>query len=279
LSTFNEFAAGTALTNIGVKTICTDGGSLFSSRADFTTTIGCPPPSDLNAYDITCSSASLTWFEPNGTDSFNIQYRILGNWISVNSVENFLDLSNLLPSTTYEYRVKSYCTLCESDYTPIKTFITPNSCEIPSDLIVNAVSCSTASLTWFEANGTNSFIVQYRILGIPNWITETADDNFIDLVGLTQNSTYQYKIKGICTSCESDYSIINTFFTASDCGVPVNLISSNITCNEATITWTGAPNTISYVLSYKNVNDPNWTEISTTDNFYNFLWIKFRNHL
>jgi hypothetical protein len=247
-----------------VKTICTSGESNFSNIDDFTTTIGCTPPSDLSANDITCSAASLTWFEPNGTDSFNIEYRISGNWISVNSTQNFLDLINLSPGTTYEYRVKSYCNLCESNFSPISTFTTANICEIPSDLAANDVSCSTASLTWFEANGTNSFIVQYRILGNPNWITETADDNFIDLVGLTQNSTYQYKIKGICTSCESDYSEIKTFFTASDCGVPTNLASSDITCNEAKITWIGAPGTISFVISYKQAQDTVWTQISTT---------------
>ena len=253
-----------------VKTICTSGESNFSNIDDFTTTIGCTPPSDLSANDITCSAASLTWFEPNGTDSFNIEYRISGNWISVNSTQNFLDLINLSPGTTYEYRVKSYCNLCESNFSPISTFTTANICEIPSDLAANDVSCSTASLTWFEANGTNSFIVQYRILGNPNWITETADDNFIDLVGLTQNSTYQYKIKGICTSCESDYSEIKTFFTASDCGVPTNLASSDITCNEAKITWIGAPGTISFVISYKQAQDTVWTQISTTNLFYNF---------
>ncbi|MBK8672225.1 MAG: fibronectin type III domain-containing protein [Bacteroidetes bacterium] len=63
---------------------------------------------------------------------------------------------------------------------------------------------------------------------------------------------------------------MKTFFTASDCGVPTNLASSDITCNEAKITWIGAPGTISFVISYKQAQDTVWTQISTTNLFYNF---------
>ncbi|MBK6818080.1 MAG: fibronectin type III domain-containing protein [Bacteroidetes bacterium] len=38
-----------------VKTICISGENSFSNIDDFTTTIGCTPPSDLSANDITCS--------------------------------------------------------------------------------------------------------------------------------------------------------------------------------------------------------------------------------
>ncbi|MFC6196184.1 M12 family metallo-peptidase [Dyadobacter subterraneus] len=82
-------------------------------------------PSDLLAYNIAARSSRLQWNFSGSNTSHTIQYKTensTGNWTEIQTTKNSILLSNLLPNTTYNWRVKGNC----SAYTEIQTFATNN---------------------------------------------------------------------------------------------------------------------------------------------------------
>ncbi|MCS6990761.1 MAG: aryl-sulfate sulfotransferase [Chitinophagales bacterium] len=75
------------------------------------------------------NNTTLTWEKALGARSYELQYRPLGSstWTSQYVTQAKVKLSNLDPSTTYEWRVKTICgnnPYRESGYTDIATFTT-----------------------------------------------------------------------------------------------------------------------------------------------------------
>lgn len=86
----------------------------FIPKTTFTyTPDNCPKPNNLEASDITTSSATLSWTPKGEETSWDVQYRMVGatNWIdkgTVTSPSSALD--NLEEYTEYQFRVKPNCT-------------------------------------------------------------------------------------------------------------------------------------------------------------------------
>ncbi|MGM9819859.1 MAG: choice-of-anchor J domain-containing protein, partial [Candidatus Onthomorpha sp.] len=83
----------------------------------------CNPVEELTASDITINSASLSW--TSSGSNFEYEYKLASDsWSSENVVSGTLttpsiDISDLLPATNYEFRVKNICSSGESFYTTI----------------------------------------------------------------------------------------------------------------------------------------------------------------
>lgn len=110
-----------------VRSVCSGSNSIWSSTDIFSTLPGCLKPTNLTASNITTTSATVSWDNPANADSFNIQYRIAGsgsNFILRNTKTLSLALSNLLANTTYEWRVRGYCSGTTLGYTELSTFNT-----------------------------------------------------------------------------------------------------------------------------------------------------------
>ena len=122
------------------------------------------------------SSSSCT---PN---QYRIQYRVLGT--SAWSNKNVLNtsncgpfnqtgklLTNLIPGTTYEYRVKAwYCyTTGSSTWSSIQTFATLSECPNVGNFNVISPLSSRAVFTWDDSNGPYSFVrIKLRVDTISN---------------------------------------------------------------------------------------------------------------
>ncbi len=52
------------------------------------------------------------------------------------------------------------------------------------------------------------------------------------------------------------------------CGIPVNLNTSNITVNSATLNWNPTPDATGYNIEYKRTNDAVWTTVSSVTNTF-----------
>lgn len=90
--------------------------------------IECPSPFSTQTVDITSTSAKVKWEEEDCAITYQVKYRIAGNnWINVNVNNDSKKLSGLLPSTTYEWKVRSKCVAdpkVYSKYSPISSFTT-----------------------------------------------------------------------------------------------------------------------------------------------------------
>lgn len=121
----------TACTNyeVQIKSDCGVDTSYWSDSYLFTTTCGgCgTAPAGLYESPITATGAKLHWIADPGASKYKVYYRQTGTatWIIVNAHQNFRTLTGLLPSTTYEYKVKSLCAVgVESGFSVTETFTT-----------------------------------------------------------------------------------------------------------------------------------------------------------
>ncbi len=93
----------------------------------------CPPPyENFKATNITTTTAKLNWdIRSCADDGYRVQYRVKGanTWVTkfVNNNTGFRNITGLLSSTTYEWRVSARCDIAAQDisaYSSILTFTT-----------------------------------------------------------------------------------------------------------------------------------------------------------
>ena len=98
---------------IRVRTVCSDDTSGYSSTVSTETycTSCYSAPDDLFVTNITPSSAKIHWDADPDPDSYKVYYRQTGTvtWTKKNSTTNVKKITGLLPATTYEYRIKTFC--------------------------------------------------------------------------------------------------------------------------------------------------------------------------
>jgi hypothetical protein len=90
------------------------------------------------------------------------------------------------------------------------------SCAAPSNLTTTGITSSSATVNWQENGSATSWTVYYRPAGTETWISETANDESLELTGLSENTSYEFKVTADCSGEESNPSSVATFRTA--CG-------------------------------------------------------------
>ncbi len=87
----------------------------------------CPIPTNVSVDNIGTSSAKLQWQESGCVAYIRINWRKIGanTWQLAFSDSSSLFISDLLPNTTYEYKIRSFCGgIWNSEFTPVSTFTT-----------------------------------------------------------------------------------------------------------------------------------------------------------
>ena len=86
----------------------------------------CDVPEGLFTDNITSTSAKIHWNLIPAAENYKVYYRIEGaaSWIKKNAFTNFKNLLGLAASTTYEYKIKSYCGIESSSFSDIENFTT-----------------------------------------------------------------------------------------------------------------------------------------------------------
>ena len=106
---------------------------------DTFSTLACPMPSGFTNTILSSTSVKIKWAAVCDAASYSIKYRPQGTstWQVIQSLTNKKILTNLLPNTTYQYRVATTCPGGVSAYSPIQTFITPLRTEFESESAPN----------------------------------------------------------------------------------------------------------------------------------------------
>lgn len=232
---------------INIRTNC--GGGYTSNWSGLFITIpgDCTPPSNLNADNITFTSAKVSW---NGCgilhdETFELRYRNSSissdpSWNTIQTWNQYVNLSDLTLGSDYIVQVRSYCDGEWTDWSDTLIFSTiPVTCFVPTDLTVSSIVPTGANLTWNQAGVSSAWFVEYGTSpDFSTYAQQDADSTSLSLTGLYASTTYYVRVVNDCGTSEiSSLSETASFTTLELCPVPTDLTVSNIGSYGAEISW------------------------------------------
>ena len=164
-----------------------------------------------------------------------------GAWTDVANATSPTTLTGLVGETLYDVKVTGLCSDNEENVSNTLQFTTDVACPAPTGLQAVAYPYS-ATISW--TSSASAYDVAYK-LTTEEWENATIINNVAStsytITGLTPETAYSVRVKAICggDDGESVWSSQIDFITLDACLVPSDLLNSNVTPNQATLSWTG----------------------------------------
>jgi len=206
-----------------VQAICGAGDSAqWVGPFNFTTVASCPQPTNLNAINISNSSANLI-FQAGGSESeWNIEWGVPGFVPGAgeefgmvgNTTENPYYATGLNPSSSYEYYVQASCGAGdESVWVGPFAFNTL----LSNDLVCNAIDLATDG-TVSSYNNIGATLNGDEVLPVSNWLTDAAITApvWFSFVAPTSGSVTVSTANDVTVANDSRTEI--AVYSANDCG-------------------------------------------------------------
>jgi len=232
----------------------------------------------------THNTAVINWNQDLGGATYTIRYRPTGTttWQTVNvaaapypATTNTTTLTNLLPATTYEVEIAAVCKNVPGAYSH-NTFITR--CDpTPPNVTVSNITSTSALVTWNPLATSATYQLQWREVGTTAWNTPTIPQppaNSFVLDGLSSYKTYEVMVRNTCVgeTTPNPWSNPQVFTTVRVCEIaPPGLTITQLMPTSAEISWdayTGNGATGTYLLRYRKVGIPSWTNVTVNTNTY-----------
>jgi Secretion system C-terminal sorting domain/Fibronectin type III domain/Bacterial pre-peptidase C-terminal domain len=246
-------------------------------RGVFTTIIGAAPScgtvTGLTASSITTTSATVSWTALGGALNYDIDYKLnsSGTWINAATATTNLSvaLSGLTAASLYDYRVRANCTGATGAYAQAQfTTASAPTCNAPAGLATNAITPTSATVSWTSVSGAADYDVDYKLISSGTWTnaaTATASTS-VALSGLTASTLYDWRVRANCTAIGLNSTYAQVQFTTSappSCNAPAGLTSSAITSSSATVSWSAVSGAANYDVDYKLNSSGTWTNAAT----------------
>ncbi len=220
---------------------------LYKTSAAYNITIGVmSDPSDIATFD------SLTTISPTS----------LSTW------QDFEVKFDTCPSSYKYIAFRSKTAAANAIYLDnVQVSLLPT-CFEPKNLASSNITSSSANLNWTKGTTETQWEIQYKPSTDTNWanattITTTIDTAFYSLIGLNELTTYNIRVKAICSASEeSIYSNIINITTPATCPPPANIIATT-GGNKAIINWTAGGTEIQWNIQYKPSSDTNWANATS----------------
>ncbi|MBR4535498.1 MAG: fibronectin type III domain-containing protein [Bacteroidales bacterium] len=240
--TGNNFTANltglTANTNYTFRAFITFNGTTVTGDEMTFTTLDegqqtCDMPTNLNATATAYNTANVTWTAGGSETSWNLQYRTgTANWTTLPVNATTYQITGLAAQTTYEVRVQANCgNNNTSDWTAAVSFTTPaapvDPCDAPTNLQVNSITQTSATMTWTAGGSETSWKVGYKLSSASQWQEATVQTTSYNIEGLTAASTYDVRVKAIC-SADNQSDFVSTTFTTQTVGIDNITLANSI---------------------------------------------------
>ena len=171
----------------------------------------------------------------------------------------------------------------------VTTHLFSQDCPQPTGLFTDNYtfnsSYASVNANWESLLGTgvHHFIVNYRHVDSLQWnnLANLDSSSTFKMIGLLDyNTTYEWRVAAYCSEnnqIASEWSVVDTFTTMEyiECPGPTNIYSDNVITTEVTgfadTHWDSmlGMGVDHFLLSYKNINDTSWTNVSNMDSSYN----------
>jgi uncharacterized lipoprotein YddW (UPF0748 family) len=266
-----------------------------SSDHTFTTTTDTTAPIITNVVfsNVTSSTATITWMTDDLSTS-RVDYGVTTSYgktttLDTNMVtDHTVDLTNLLSSQLYHFRVRSRNAAglegVSGDYgftTGVDT--TP---PVIANVQVAGVTSNSATITWTTDDPSTSQAHYGMTAAYGQTTTEDTDlvsSHGVTIIGLPPSTIYHYKVKSTNNAALTSFSGDGTFMTQT---APLELVVDNLQGFVTLGTWTpltdsgGWPTTASQYVYASNMNTSTTAKFTWTPNVpvagrYNvYCWYK-----
>jgi len=242
---------------------------------------------------ITYNSAQITWPQDTGGASYKVRYRPVnsGQWLptagpidvpAVNAPNQPpFTLSGLLPATLYEVEVAAVCNTVNVgaySHNEFTTLCDPT----PPNVTFTNITATSAVVNWSPLAASATYQLQWRKVGDPTWIgplnLPNPPTNAFSLPSagytLTPYTQYEVQVRNMCvnSTTPNPWSSLARFTTERTCDIaPPGLTILELKPTSAKIQWdpyTGPDATGKYVLRYRKVGIPGWTNVQVSNNTY-----------
>ena len=182
---------------------CTNINSDFI-YASFTTP--CPKVSDLYIDTVTPFSARINWGDESDGDTYTVTYALTagGAATTVETGATSLAIDGLSPGTHYTVAVAPAC--INAPAFTSTSFSTV--CYVPFNLSANAITHTTAELSWSDNFGGLPYFVDYTISGSNIWLTTETVSTSVSLAELRPGTEYEARAHINCLSETAPYASV-----------------------------------------------------------------------
>jgi hypothetical protein len=146
----------------------------------------------------------------------------------------------LIPGRKYAFRIRAFDTsgrdlFKNNGYSEVHVFQYGDACVAPVNVKAEPLDPARIKITWDAQDAFTNHGIQLRRKGATNWEEQSTLGNSLIVPGLEANTTYEYKVKGVCGSVQGAYSPLATVLTpttdtaAFACGTPLPQIQLNTT--------------------------------------------------
>ncbi|MGI4870741.1 MAG: fibronectin type III domain-containing protein, partial [Janthinobacterium lividum] len=206
------------------------------------------------ASNIGATSATVSFTAPTGgATGYSLTYTGNGSTQAQAVTASPVNLTNLLPGTTYTVNLVSSCGAGLSSNTVTTTFTTLAACPVVTNLSVSNITATSASVSFTPpATGPASYTITYTPSG-GTAQTVTTTTSPVTLTGLTPGKGYTVSVVSACTGTgtgpTSAAATVN-FTTVNQCLPVTGLTATNVTANSALLTFTNSPSGTAYTVLY-----------------------------
>ena len=203
-----------------------NGNTVYGTDMPFTTQEEsqptCNTPTNLTATATAYNAADVTWNAGGNEGAWTLQYKAASetDWNNVSvSVTNY-QLTLLTAETEYQVRVQANCYDGIASDWATTSFTTPavpvDPCDAPTNLQVSNITHNSATASWTPGGNETAWNIQYKLQSASQWQEANVQTPSYDIEGLTANSTYDVRVKAICTADNQSDFVTATFTTLVD---------------------------------------------------------------
>jgi hypothetical protein len=252
------------------------------------------PVVTVPAATVTHNSATITWPQDIGGASYKVRYRPVGSgqWLpttgpidvpavaSPATTQTFTLNSPtypLTPATLYEVEVAAVCNTVNVGVYSNNQFTTK--CDpTPPNVTFTNITSTSAVVHWSPIVASATYQMQWRKVGgtwsLPIALPNPPASTTYLLSGLTPYTEYEVQVRSTCvnSTTPNPWSSLSRFTTERTCEIPPpGLTILELKPTSAKVQWdpyVGPDATGKYILRYRKVGIPGWTNVPVSTNIY-----------